>query len=273
MEVIVVVDADCEPDLPNDDSIRVLWTSGGVGPSRAKHLGISSAEGDLIALLDDDDLWRPDKLEKQLAAAPPGDDWILSCRYIQHVDGRAPVTLPRTLLGRDEQIAPYLFQFHSPPPRRVRWMAVPTLVFPRAVAQRVPWSVAADSIHEDPKWLMEVRRALPSLRIVQVPEPLVDVICTPRSISRPGVDQSKQFIEWGIRELADESSRVRGDYMLGDPVTSAIAAGSFRGVVRSMVAGLRSGRPGLWAWLYAAAAIVRIGWRRVKSLKGGSSQP
>src|SRR6201988_1315286 len=96
MEVIVVVDADCDPDLPDSDSIRVLRTSGGVGPSCAKHIGVEQATGDVIALLDDDDLWRPHKLEKQLAAAPPGDEWIVSCRYVIHDDGRKPLTGPRT---------------------------------------------------------------------------------------------------------------------------------------------------------------------------------
>ena len=78
MEVIVVLDRDCDPDLPESDSIRVLRTPGRVGPSRAKQIGVESAKGNVIALLDDDDVWYPDKLEKQLAAAPVGDEWIVS---------------------------------------------------------------------------------------------------------------------------------------------------------------------------------------------------
>jgi hypothetical protein len=132
-------------------------------------------------------------------------------------------------------------------------------------------SVAAGSIHDDPKWLLEVRRALPNIPIVQVPEPLVDVMVTPRSVSRPGVDRSKEFIDWGIRELADESNRVRGDYFLTNPLGSARAVGSFRGVARSIVAGIRSGRPGPWAWGSAAMAIVRVGWRRAREVPIGDS--
>ena len=78
-EVIVVVDSDGEPDLPTSDAVRVLRTSGGVGPGRARQLGIDSAKGDIIALLDDDDRWKKGKLEKQLAAAPRGGRWIVSC--------------------------------------------------------------------------------------------------------------------------------------------------------------------------------------------------
>src|ERR1700686_3154019 len=84
LEVIVVVDVDRDPDLPAYDAVRVLRTSGRVGPSHARQIGVESAKGDVIALLDDDDSWRPDKLEKQLAAAPEGDEWIVSCRYLRH---------------------------------------------------------------------------------------------------------------------------------------------------------------------------------------------
>ena len=98
MEVIVVVDAECEPDLPRSSAIRVVRTSGGVGASLAKHMGIESANGNVIALLDDDDVWRDDKLEIQLSAAPPGIEWIISCRFSVHVDLRQPIVGPRTLI-------------------------------------------------------------------------------------------------------------------------------------------------------------------------------
>ena len=264
MEIIVVVDANCEPDLPNSAAIRVVRTSGGVGPSSAKHIGIESARGNIIALLDDDDVWRPNKLEIQLAAAPPGDEWIISSRFCIHVDGREPVVGPRTLIRPYERIAPYLFEFRSR--QAFNMIPVPTLVFPRALTQAVPMSVAAGSIHDDPTWLIEVRRAFPNLPIIQVPEPLVDIMWTAVSVSRPGVDRSEALIEWGIRELADESKRVRGDYMLTAPVSSALAVGSYRSVTRSIVAGVRSGRPGLFAWASAAKSVLRLGWGRMRTV-------
>lgn len=249
MEVIVVLDRDCDPDLPESDSIRVLRTSGGVGPGHAKRIGVESAKGNVIALLDDDDVWYPDKLEKQLAAAPVGDEWIVSCRFLVHAPGRKPVTCPHRLIRPDDLVVTYLYKARAL--RRRSGLPVPTLVFPREVAQMVPLSVSAGSIHDDPLWLMEVQRALPDLRIIQLPEPLVDVNATPGSITRPGVDRSKDYIDWGVRELADQSGRVRGDYLLTSPVSSALEVGSLRGVARSMAAGVRSGRPGLWAWGYA----------------------
>lgn len=259
-----MVDVDGEPDLPDSDSIRVLRTSGGVGPSCAKHIGVEAARGDVIALLDDDDIWRPNKLEIQLAAVPRGDEWIVSCRYVINQFGSQPVTGPRTLIRPGERVGAYLFQLRSR--RGYRYLPVPTLVFPRTVAQRVPLSVAAGSVHDDPMWLIEVQRKLPNLQIIQVSQPLVDIMVAPRSVSRPGMDRSKELIEWGSRELAHESRRVRGDYFLTNPLGSALLVSSFRGVARSLVAGVRWGRPGPWAWGFAAKGILRIGWRRVRSV-------
>jgi hypothetical protein len=86
------------------------------------------------------------------------------------------------------------------------------------------------------------------------------------SVSRPGVDRSQDYIDWGIRELADEPKRVRGDYMLTSPVGSALAVGSLRGVARSIGAGIRYGRPGPLAWASAAKSLLRLGWGRVRTV-------
>lgn len=263
IEVIVVVDTDGEPDLPESAAVRVLRTPGRVGPSMAKHIGAEAANGNVIALLDDDDVWHPDKLEKQLAVAPPGDEWIVASRFTVHLEGGKPVVGPKTLIGRTEPIAPYLFELRQM--QAFNMVQTSTLVFPRMLTQKVPMSVAAGSIHDDPKWLIEVRRAFPDLPIIQVPEPLVDIMWTAASVSRSGVDRSQELIAWGKSELAGESKRVRGDYMLTSPVGSALAAGSARGVAAAIVAGVRFGRPGLLAWASAAKSILRLVLGRLRA--------
>lgn len=49
------------------DRLRALRTDRPRGVSAARNLGASAARGDLIAFLDDDDLWTPDKLAHQVA--------------------------------------------------------------------------------------------------------------------------------------------------------------------------------------------------------------
>ncbi|MEH3138902.1 MAG: glycosyltransferase [Mycobacterium kyogaense] len=260
-EIIVVLDRDCVPDLPDAEKVKVIATAGAEGPSRAKHLGVEAARGDVIALLDDDDVWRPEKLERQLAAAPEGSEWIMSCRFRRLLDGGEPIVGPRTLLDQFEPVAPYLFEMRER--QAFNMVQTSTLLFPRALTQSVPLSVAEGSIHDDPKWLMEVRRAFPRLPIIQLPDPLVDIVWTAVSVSRAGIDRSAEYIDWGVRELADESPRVRGDYMLTSAVGSALGAGSLRGVTRSIAAGVRYGRPGSMAWASAAKSLARLGRQRL----------
>lgn len=49
-----------------DSRIHLVNLSGKKGVSHARNMGVQMASGEWIAFLDSDDLWRPDKLEKQL---------------------------------------------------------------------------------------------------------------------------------------------------------------------------------------------------------------
>jgi glycosyltransferase involved in cell wall biosynthesis len=66
-ETIVVVDGECSEMAPLEShDVRVVrQPHAGVGAAR--NTGLRAARGELIALLDQDDEWRPDKLERQVA--------------------------------------------------------------------------------------------------------------------------------------------------------------------------------------------------------------
>jgi glycosyltransferase involved in cell wall biosynthesis len=65
-----------------DARIHLLRNVGPAGVSGARNSGIAAARGDWIAFLDDDDLWAPNKLASQLAAAKEaGAKWV----YAGHV--------------------------------------------------------------------------------------------------------------------------------------------------------------------------------------------
>jgi len=71
---MIIVD-DCSPDNSNkiieeycekDDRIKLIKLEKNSGPAVARNRAIEEAKGRYIAFLDADDLWKPEKLEKQL---------------------------------------------------------------------------------------------------------------------------------------------------------------------------------------------------------------
>ncbi|HZB50769.1 MAG TPA: glycosyltransferase family 2 protein, partial [Mycobacteriales bacterium] len=77
---VVVVDDGSRPGLvpavaaaAGDDRVRVVRHEVAQGVSAARNRGVAAARGRWVAFCDDDDLWAPDKLRAQLAAA--GDGW------------------------------------------------------------------------------------------------------------------------------------------------------------------------------------------------------
>jgi hypothetical protein len=75
--------------LAADDARVRLLRSPKVGVSAARNVGIRAARAPWVAFLDADDVWRPDKLERQLAAGS-GDLRFADCRFV--VDG-TPTTV------------------------------------------------------------------------------------------------------------------------------------------------------------------------------------
>jgi len=73
VDVLVVNDGSSEPPAwiadAGEGRVRVVAPDGHRGVGHARNAGIAAAEGEWIALLDDDDLWSPQKLAAQVDAA------------------------------------------------------------------------------------------------------------------------------------------------------------------------------------------------------------
>ena len=266
-EVIVVLDAAASVPLPSDDRVVLIHAPAGSGAARCRQLGIDAARGSVIALLDDDDEWLPDKLECQLSGVRPewGPGWVSSSRMAVVGPGDRRRTWPRRLIEPGESIADYLF--------RVREVGVggavlqtSTLVFPAALARQVPWDGDRGAVHDEPTWLIEVQRRVPDVRLLHVPEVLSVYDVRQSSVSRSSQDRTGDYIAWGLQHLGCESPRVRGDYMCSSPVSAAVSARSLSGVAHAVWSALAHGRPGARALTYAVLSAVRIVIGRLVSL-------
>lgn len=92
LEVVVVDDGsadDTSAVLGGVEGVRVVRHDTPRGVAAARNAGIAAATGDWVAFLDDDDLWAPDKLRRQLdAAARAGADWVYASALTVDEHGR-----------------------------------------------------------------------------------------------------------------------------------------------------------------------------------------
>lgn len=78
---VLIVDDDSGDETPafvehayrGDPRVRVIRLDRNGGPARARNAGIAAAHGSWIALLDADDAWRADRLERLLACSADAD--------------------------------------------------------------------------------------------------------------------------------------------------------------------------------------------------------
>ena len=87
-ELIVVDDGSPEPVAPARADDVVLVRHPNAGPGGARNRGVGLARGELIAFLDADDRWRPEKLARQVALHDAHGDFVLSCTDIVVTDGK-----------------------------------------------------------------------------------------------------------------------------------------------------------------------------------------
>ena len=87
--ILLVID-DCSTDhtvdivqgfVNTDDRIRLFRNDRNLGAAKTRNRGLDLSEGEWVALLDSDDVWHSDKLEKQLAAALDSGSEIIYCSY------------------------------------------------------------------------------------------------------------------------------------------------------------------------------------------------
>lgn len=87
IELLIIDDcsSDSSPELidklaRDDNRIKLIRQKENSGVSVVRNIGIKEAKGEYIALIDNDDTWEPDKLERQLKIALKGAE-IVYCSY------------------------------------------------------------------------------------------------------------------------------------------------------------------------------------------------
>ena len=176
IECIVVIDG---PDAATssalgemgDCRLRVIALAVSVGACEARNVGARASQAEWVALLDDDDEWLPQRLERQIVAAgeAPGPVTMVASRFLDRGAG-------------SDLVRPYRFPEPGQPISEFLWCDVSPLGGITGFPQTSTWFVRRDfllqvpftkgqKLLQDLDWLLHAYQH-PEMRVVFVEQPL-----------------------------------------------------------------------------------------------------
>ncbi|MFK7601999.1 glycosyltransferase [Deinococcus sp. SM5_A1] len=236
LEILVVLDG---PDpstaaalaTVDDTRLRVLTLPHNQGPSAARNYGVQHAQGEWIAFLDDDDVWRPDKLfwQMELAQRSAHAVPVILSGYITRTPHGDRLSPPRAKKAH-ERLGDYMFD------RRQSGGAVFGILVlaPRQLVLDIPWPEHLRN-NEDWDWLLRAEEA-PGVGFEQLsPENASTLAIYYLGEDRPsgsGVSTWRPMLEWahGHRRAGRLSERAFAGFLLAQVVPRAVRANDSAGL-------------------------------------------
>ena len=97
---VIVVDDGSTDDTPDvvvglgEDRVEYVRIDRSRSPARARNVGVSRATGQFVAFLDSDDVWLPEKIERQMEALRASPECRWSYTRFDHIDDRGTPMAP-----------------------------------------------------------------------------------------------------------------------------------------------------------------------------------
>lgn len=161
-----------------DDRVRFVEAPPRRNPSATRNFGLQQAFGDWVALLDDDDIWLPCKLEAQFSALERSDlvEAIMAGVEVVYADGERKHVRPSGAVPAGVPVSEVLFCGYG-------GANTSTLIAPRWAFEKYPFDEGQER-HEDWSWMLEAGQ---ELEVVVAPEEVCERYLAPgEGLSRPG---------------------------------------------------------------------------------------
>jgi len=273
IEVVVIVDGP-DPETSQyltqvtDPRFRYIQNVRSLGSAEARNVGVKASRGEWIAFLDDDDEWREDKLEMQLAAAGNVDDCVIVSCLSEVVTPLQRYVWPRRVYDNLSPLAEYLFDRRS-------WFRGDTmlqcssLLMPRWLFLDLMFT----PIHDDWDFLLRAVNTR-GAKIRTVDKPLVKHYIEDDRQSLGASFDWKRSLAWAETNRAMINPHAYAGFCLTVIAPQAVKAGDHTAFVSLLYRALRYGRPRLvHIALYLAIWLIPMEHRqRIRSVWQGSRQ-
>lgn len=245
IEVLVVVDGRDERtcralEALGDPRVRILVPECNLGNAGARNHGIAAARGQWVALLDDDDLWYPEKLERQLARAAESDATLplVSCRF-EGVSREAKYVWPRSFPKPRQPISEYLFTRRRPTVEGA--VQTSTFLVRRELFDTVLFDETLNR-YVDLDWLLRAAR-VEGFALIFVPgEPLSRYSMDDARTRISNQPDWRRDIEWIHERRHLVTPRAYGGYLLTQASIRAERSRDLRAFLPLLIDALKNGR-------------------------------
>ena len=229
IEIIVVDDSSTE-DLSSITNTfkntRIIRNNVSRGAQKSRLRGTEESKGEFVALLDSDDWWEPEKLQKQYEAFLANNPSLVSCQVNITNELRSGIIVPKQVFSGG-QVANFLFADHG-------ILQTSTFFSKKEILEDLLRKSADTKVHNDPSVVIECEKA--EIAIVQLPEALTCCDFTVRG-DRISLDPSKieASREWFRHYGANWNESLKRSYLFYHEVPRLIACGWYAQALQLMI--------------------------------------
>lgn len=160
----------------SDSRIRYIKNPKNCGVSHTRNLGIAAAKGKYIAFQDSDDIWKPEKLQKQMDCMRQGDYGMVYCAFEREFQDGAVVYYPPKEIPMQEKQGDIVRSL-----LRQNLVSTQTMLIKKEVINQIGFFNEGMSNLEDYELALRIAKRF---KIGMVDEPLVYLHTLPDSINQ-----------------------------------------------------------------------------------------